>query len=91
MNKFISSLCFGLSHNSLTMSEEKRKMPRLMKKVYEEIMHHPKYKDFNESTHFAFYCGCVQGLSWSTKQNNAWCRQIWRIMYWDEEDTIGLY
>lgn len=75
----------------MSAPEEKKKMPRLMKTVCQEIVDHPNYKNLNHDATVTLFCVSVQGGAWFTKQNNARCRKIWRILYWGEEDTIGLY
>ncbi len=70
-----------------TSTETVPKMPRLMKKVYEQIDAHPKFKELDEDTHFA-YKAAKYGLSWCTKENNKWVRQIWKKLYIDWETDI---
>jgi hypothetical protein len=60
-------------------------MPHRIKALYKEIMKHPKYETrFSETKRWAFEAGCVGGGSWCEKQNNKWCRKLWRQLYWDE-------
>lgn len=66
------------------MTEEEKKIavePRTMKKLYAEIMAHPRYKDLSDGMRFAFEGGCVAGGSQCVKANNRWCREIWRHLY----------
>lgn len=58
------------------------KMPRVMKRVYEQIESHPRYKELDSSTIFA-YKAARDGLSWCTKENNKWVKQIWYKLYVD--------
>jgi hypothetical protein len=59
------------------------KMPHLMTKVYEEIQAHPRFPETNKSFKFQFDV-VVSGLSWATKENNAWCRRVWKHLYLGE-------
>lgn len=59
------------------------KMPHIMKKVYSQVKKHPKFKDLNESTRFAFNIA-RGGYSYRTKENNAWIRKLWKHLYLDE-------
>lgn len=58
---------------------EQRKMPRLMKEVYKQIMEHPFYAQTDESFKFSLTFGA--NYSVRTRQNNKWARQIWSYMY----------
>lgn len=58
--------------------------PRKIQKLYEQILAHPKYKDLGESTRWAFQMGCVNGLSWATRQNNKWSRRLWKHLFLGE-------
>lgn len=67
-------------------SIEKSKMPVRISALYKQIMEHPEYKTkLDGTTRWAFEAGCVGGGSWCTKQNNAWSREIWKHLYWDED------
>lgn len=70
-----------------TSAEPLPKMPRIMKKVYEQIDAHPRFKEFDESTRFA-YNAAKYGLSWATRQNNQWVRKLWTKLYIDWETDI---
>jgi hypothetical protein len=54
--------------------------PHLIRTLQDQILAHPRYAETSSSFKFAFGA-CVGGLSWATKQNNAWCRQVWRHLY----------
>jgi hypothetical protein len=64
------------------MPDGRPKMPNRIKKLYKQILKHPKYPTLSDALHFAFECGCVGGGSWCTKENNAWTRKIWKHLHW---------
>jgi hypothetical protein len=65
------------------LPEKTPKMPHLMKNVYRDIHAHPRYKELDEVTRFAYGMGCKGEGSWGTKENNIWVRRIWRKLYLD--------
>lgn len=66
--------------------DTKKQMPRLMKKVHQQILEHPDYKNkLDQTTRWAFETGCVSGLSHCDKENNKWSREIWKYLYLNED------
>lgn len=66
------------------------KMPHRIKTLYQQIMAHPRCPETSSSFKFAFEAGCVGGGSWCSKENNAWCRSVWKHLYLGEpEPTVG--
>uniref|UniRef100_A0A6C0IWQ4 Uncharacterized protein n=1 Tax=viral metagenome TaxID=1070528 RepID=A0A6C0IWQ4_9ZZZZ len=72
-------------------------MPRLMKRVYDQIFEHPQFNSHvPEGMKFAirFARG---GWSYCLRQNNKWIRSIWKYLYWpeapppDEDDFLGKF
>ena len=57
------------------------KEPVRIKALHQQILAHPRYPETTGSFKFAFENGCVGGLSWAEKANNAWCRRVWRHLY----------
>lgn len=58
-------------------------MPRRMAKVYAAIVAHPRWEEVTYGVRLAF-SAAVSGLSWREKENNAWCRALWRRLYLGE-------
>lgn len=58
------------------------KMPHLMTHVYAQIRGHDRFSELSRGTKIGFDAA-VYGLSWTTRANNKWCRDIWRCLYLD--------
>jgi hypothetical protein len=64
------------------MSHKERKEPRRIARLYRDILRHPEYKSkLPETTRWVFEVACVGGGSQCHKENNKWCRKIWRHLY----------
>lgn len=58
------------------------KQPRLVKKLYAQILEHEDYPLLSKGTRWAFECGIVAGNSWCERENRKWARKIWEHLYW---------
>ena len=56
------------------------RIPKEMKNVYVQIKQHPEYSTKGKEYEFGIHVA-ESGMSWCTKQNNKWIRQIWKWMY----------
>lgn len=63
-------------------------MPRAIKELHRQIYEHPDYHDtLTEGTRFAFEMACMGGFSSCNKENNKWCRDLWKFLYLGEDAT----
>ena len=51
-----------------------------MSEVYKQIRAHPDYATKGKEYEFGIMVA-ETGMSWCTKQNNKWIRQIWTYLY----------
>jgi len=71
---------FELHPREVEHNRVERKLPSRMKKVYQEIFHHPLYPSLSEGTKWGLQAA-VHGWSWCTKENNKWAREIWKHVH----------
>lgn len=55
-------------------------MPRLMKIVYAQIRAHPEFETLSAGVRMGL-SAAAGGYSWTTAENNKWCRALWSALY----------
>ena len=62
----------------------KHKMPRKRRKVLQQIVDHPRYRELDDYTIWVFEVAILNGWSPPSFENNKRVVQIWRHLYLDE-------